>query len=125
MKALLSVYDKSGVVELARSLHDLGWQLLSSGVHQVGGVCVGFTGALEVVFQADELTGVRCQVRQVHPHPAAVLEHASRQARTGGLQDQAQAAFLSRPPDVGGFPAQGGFIKVALIHGGNYILHLL
>jgi len=31
MKALLSVYDKTGVVELARSLHELSWELLSSG----------------------------------------------------------------------------------------------
>ncbi|MBI2704462.1 MAG: bifunctional phosphoribosylaminoimidazolecarboxamide formyltransferase/IMP cyclohydrolase [Actinobacteria bacterium] len=31
MKALLSVYDKAGVVELAKGLHDLGWELLSSG----------------------------------------------------------------------------------------------
>ena len=29
--ALLSVYDKSGVVELATALHDLGWSLVSSG----------------------------------------------------------------------------------------------
>ena len=29
--ALLSVYDKSGVVELATALHDLGWTLVSSG----------------------------------------------------------------------------------------------
>jgi phosphoribosylaminoimidazolecarboxamide formyltransferase/IMP cyclohydrolase len=28
---LLSVYDKSGIAELARGLHDLGWELLSSG----------------------------------------------------------------------------------------------
>jgi phosphoribosylaminoimidazolecarboxamide formyltransferase/IMP cyclohydrolase len=31
VKALLSVYDKSGIVELARGLHELGWELLSSG----------------------------------------------------------------------------------------------
>jgi phosphoribosylaminoimidazolecarboxamide formyltransferase/IMP cyclohydrolase len=31
MRALLSVYDKSGVVDLARSLNDLGWDLVSSG----------------------------------------------------------------------------------------------
>ena len=31
MRALLSVYDKSGVVELARSLHELGVDLVSSG----------------------------------------------------------------------------------------------
>ncbi|TDT15381.1 phosphoribosylaminoimidazolecarboxamide formyltransferase/IMP cyclohydrolase [Ilumatobacter fluminis] len=29
--ALLSVYDKTGVAELAASLHDLGWSLVSSG----------------------------------------------------------------------------------------------
>jgi phosphoribosylaminoimidazolecarboxamide formyltransferase/IMP cyclohydrolase len=29
--ALFSVYDKTGVVELAHGLHDLGWELLSSG----------------------------------------------------------------------------------------------
>src|SRR6056297_2635383 len=29
--ALLSVYDKSGVTDLARSLSDLGWSLVSSG----------------------------------------------------------------------------------------------
>ncbi len=30
-RALLSVFDKTGVVELARSLHALGWELVSSG----------------------------------------------------------------------------------------------
>ena len=31
MRALLSVYDKTGVIELARGLSDLGWELISSG----------------------------------------------------------------------------------------------
>ncbi len=31
MRALLSVYDKSGIVELARELRGLGWDLISSG----------------------------------------------------------------------------------------------
>ena len=31
VKALLSVYDKAGVVDLAAELHRLGWELLSSG----------------------------------------------------------------------------------------------
>src|SRR5664280_1346782 len=31
MKALLSVYDKTGLEELARGLSDLGWELISSG----------------------------------------------------------------------------------------------
>ncbi len=31
MRALLSVYDKSGIVELARELRGMGWDLISSG----------------------------------------------------------------------------------------------
>ena len=30
MRALLSVYDKTGIVDLGRGLHDLGWELVSS-----------------------------------------------------------------------------------------------
>ena len=30
-RALLSVFDKTGVVDFACALHDLGWELLSSG----------------------------------------------------------------------------------------------
>ena len=30
-RALLSVWDKTGVVQFARALHDLGWELVSSG----------------------------------------------------------------------------------------------
>ena len=29
--ALLSVYDKSGIAELATALHEFGWRLVSSG----------------------------------------------------------------------------------------------
>ena len=31
MKALLSVFDKIGIAEFASGLHELGWELLSSG----------------------------------------------------------------------------------------------
>ena len=31
MRALLSVYDKTGLVDLARGLSGLGWELVSSG----------------------------------------------------------------------------------------------
>jgi phosphoribosylaminoimidazolecarboxamide formyltransferase/IMP cyclohydrolase len=31
MRALLSVYDKTGILELATGLHELGWDLVSSG----------------------------------------------------------------------------------------------
>ena len=31
MRAILSVYDKTGVAEFARGLHELGWELFSTG----------------------------------------------------------------------------------------------
>ena len=31
MRALLSVYDKEGLVELAQGLSELGWELVASG----------------------------------------------------------------------------------------------
>ena len=31
MRALLSVYDKTGLVDFARGLSELGWELVSSG----------------------------------------------------------------------------------------------
>jgi len=52
VKALLSVYDKSGVVELARGLHDLGWELLSSG-----GTATAIADAGLPVTDVAELTG--------------------------------------------------------------------
>ena len=51
--ALLSVYDKAGIVELGRGLHELGWRLVSSG---------GTAGALAAaglpVTDVAELTGL-------------------------------------------------------------------
>ena len=31
MRALLGVYDKTGIIEFARGLHELGWELVSTG----------------------------------------------------------------------------------------------
>lgn len=52
MKALLSVYDKTGVVDLATALHDLGWELLSSG-----GTAKAIAEAGVPVTDVAELTG--------------------------------------------------------------------
>lgn len=52
MRALLSVYDKTGIVELARDLHDLGCQLVSSG-----GTARAIAGAGLPVQDVAELTG--------------------------------------------------------------------
>ena len=59
MKALLSVYDKTGVVELATALHELGWELLSSG-----GTAKVVAEAGVPVTDVAELTGV-----PGHPRP--------------------------------------------------------
>ena len=52
MRALLSVYDKSGVVELARELRSLGWDLVSSG-----GTAAALREANLAVTDVAELTG--------------------------------------------------------------------
>jgi phosphoribosylaminoimidazolecarboxamide formyltransferase/IMP cyclohydrolase len=52
MRALLSVYDKSGIVELARELRSLGWDLVSSG-----GTATALREAGLAVTDTAELTG--------------------------------------------------------------------
>ncbi len=66
-RALFSVYDKSGVVDFARSLHELGWGLLASG----GTAQVLRAAALPVVDIAD-VTGYPAILghRVVTLHPA-------------------------------------------------------
>ena len=65
--ALLSVYDKSGIVELARGLADLGWSLVSSG-----GTANAISGAGIAVTDVADLTGVPAILghRVVTLHPA-------------------------------------------------------
>jgi len=52
LRALLSVYDKSGVVDLARSLRGMGWDLISSG-----GTAAALREAGLTVTDVAELTG--------------------------------------------------------------------
>lgn len=52
MRALLSVYDKSGIVELARELRGMGWDLISSG-----GTAKALRDANLAVTDVAELTG--------------------------------------------------------------------
>ncbi|HUQ63500.1 MAG TPA: bifunctional phosphoribosylaminoimidazolecarboxamide formyltransferase/IMP cyclohydrolase [Acidimicrobiales bacterium] len=66
MRALLSVYDKEGIVELARGLVDLGWELVSSGgtsraLREAG---LPLT-EVEVVTASPEMLGGR--VKTLHP----------------------------------------------------------
>ncbi len=65
-RALLSVYDKTGVVDLARSLADLGWELVSSG-----GTAAAIRDAGIDVIDTAELTGFPAilghRVATLHP----------------------------------------------------------
>jgi phosphoribosylaminoimidazolecarboxamide formyltransferase/IMP cyclohydrolase len=66
MRALLSVYDKTGLVELATDLSDLGWELISSG-----GTSVALAEAGIAHIQVADLTGapemLGGRVKTLHP----------------------------------------------------------
>jgi len=66
MKALLSVYDKSGIEELARGLSDLGWEIVSSG-----GTSAALTAAGVDHVEVADLTGapemLGGRVKTLHP----------------------------------------------------------
>jgi len=66
VRALLSVYDKTGLVELARGLSELGWELVSSG-GTAGALTEAGVACIEVaeVTGAPEMLGGR--VKTLHP----------------------------------------------------------
>ncbi len=66
MRALLSVYDKEGLVEFARGLSDLGWELIASGNTSatLGGADVAHTEVAEVTGSPEMLGG---RVKTLHP----------------------------------------------------------
>ncbi|MFG0313936.1 MAG: bifunctional phosphoribosylaminoimidazolecarboxamide formyltransferase/IMP cyclohydrolase, partial [Phycisphaerales bacterium] len=87
-RALISVSDKSGIVDLAQSLHDLGVEIVSTG-----GTSKAIQDAGIPVVSIDELTGfpemMDGRVKTLHPkihggllairgnaeHEAAMAEH--------------------------------------------------
>jgi phosphoribosylaminoimidazolecarboxamide formyltransferase/IMP cyclohydrolase len=64
---LLSVYDKAGIVDLGRGLHELGWRLVSSG-----GTAAALAAAALPVTDVAELTGLPAilghRVVTLHPN---------------------------------------------------------
>jgi phosphoribosylaminoimidazolecarboxamide formyltransferase/IMP cyclohydrolase len=65
-RALISVYDKSGIETLARGLHDLGWELVSSGGTASHLMVLGLpVTRVEDVTAAPEMLGGR--VKTLHP----------------------------------------------------------
>ena len=116
MRALLSVYDKTGVVELARSLTALGWEVVSSGgtaraLHQEGVPCV----EVEAVTASPAMLSGR--VKTLHPAiHGGILADRDKPEHLADLQAQGIAPidlvvcnlypFTARPSiemiDVGG-----------------------
>lgn len=78
MRAFLSVYDKTGVVDLARGLVDAGWSLVSSG-----GTAKAIADAGIAVTSTEEVTG----------YPA-ILGH-----RVATLHPKIHGAILADPTD--------------------------
>lgn len=84
-RALLSVYDKTGIVEFASALHALGWSLLSSG-----GTAKAITDAGVPVVDVAELTGLEpiLDHRVVTLHPSVhggILADRSKQSHLDEL----------------------------------------
>jgi phosphoribosylaminoimidazolecarboxamide formyltransferase / IMP cyclohydrolase len=88
MRALLSVYDKTGLVELAGGLADLGWELLASGktAAALAGAGIAVTEVAEVT-GAPEMLGGR--VKTLHPSVhGAILADRSDPTHRADLEAQ-------------------------------------
>ncbi len=81
--ALLSVYDKTGIVELASGLHQLGWTIVSSG-----GTAKAVLAAGVPAIDVADLTGVPAildhRVVTLHPKVHGGSARRSDQARAPG-----------------------------------------
>ena len=66
MRALLSVYDKEGLIELAQGLVDLGWELVASGntAAALAGAGIAHLQVAEVTGSPEMLGG---RVKTLHP----------------------------------------------------------
>jgi phosphoribosylaminoimidazolecarboxamide formyltransferase/IMP cyclohydrolase len=65
-RAILSVYDKTGIVELARGLHDLGYDLISTGgtFSAISGVGLPVSQVADITGSPEILDG---RVKTLHP----------------------------------------------------------
>jgi phosphoribosylaminoimidazolecarboxamide formyltransferase/IMP cyclohydrolase len=89
MRALLSVYDKEGLVELAQGLSDLGWELVASGntaaaLTEAG---IAHVGVAEVTGSPEMLGG---RVKTLHPKiHGGILANRDDPAHLADLEAQA------------------------------------
>ena len=106
MRALLSVYDKTGLVEFATGLSDLGWELISSGGTSEALARAGITHTeVSQLTGAPEMLGGR--VKTLHPTihggilaDRSVPEHLAEVERYGiGLIDLVVCNLYPFPSD--------------------------
>lgn len=88
-RALLSVYDKTGLVPFAQGLTDLGWELVSSG-----GTARALADAGLSVMEVSDVTGfpelLDGRVKTLHPRiHAAILADRSRPEHQAALEEAA------------------------------------
>ncbi|MGH9188603.1 MAG: bifunctional phosphoribosylaminoimidazolecarboxamide formyltransferase/IMP cyclohydrolase [Acidimicrobiales bacterium] len=116
MRALLSVYDKTGIVDLARGLIEMGWELVSSGGTSAALADAGIAYTeVEAVTASPEMLGGR--VKTLHPAiHGGILADRSNPSHVTDLADRGIAPidlvvcnlypFSSRPSvemiDIGG-----------------------
>lgn len=86
-RALLSVYDKTGIVEFARELHTLGWELISSG-----GTATTISAAGIPVTDVAEITGYPA----ILGHRVVTLHPSIHGALLGDLNDASHVAEMQR-----------------------------
>ena len=93
MRALLSVWDKSGLVDFARGLHELGWELVSSG-----GTATAVADAGIPVTPLADVTGfpemLDHRVVSLHPNVhGGILADRGKQSHLDDLEERGIAAF--------------------------------
>ncbi len=92
MRALISVWDKTGVVELATRLSDLGWEIVSSG-----GTAAVLTDAGIGVLTVEDITGspemLDGRVKTLHPRlVGGILADRSKPTHLAALDEHGIAA---------------------------------
>ena len=90
-RAILAVYDKTGIVEFARGLHDLGWELVGTG-----GTARTIAEAGLPITQVADLTGspemLGGRVKTLHPKI-----HGGILYRRGHADDEAEVVKYEVP----------------------------
>ena len=91
MRAILAVYDKRGIVEFARGLHDLGWELIGTGgtARAVADAGLPITEVAEYTGSPEMLGG---RVKTLHPKV-----HGGILYRRGHEGDEAEVAQYEIP----------------------------